>query len=175
MSRRPVLEAVVRRVVRDEPGIEVRTERVEGLAAANGHAVPRVIGLRTQGGQVPADVVVDCCGRRSLAPKWLAEIGAGLALNHYQPCDLHYFARHYRLRPGADFPNTTFSDGAFTPYGPFLAMAEDNGTFCLAGGLSKADPHRPAFRDSAAFDRVMAAMPGWRPGLLPVPRSLMCS
>ena len=160
MARRPVLEAVVRRVVHDEPRIEVRIERVEGLDAVDGEAVPRVVGLRTLGGQIPTDVVVDCCGRRSLAPKWLAEIGAGLAVNHYQPCDLHYFARHYRLRPDTDFPNTTFPDGAFTPYGPFLAMAEDNATFCLAGGLSKADPYRPAFRDSGAFDRVMAAMPG---------------
>ncbi|HZA74604.1 MAG TPA: FAD-dependent oxidoreductase, partial [Propionibacteriaceae bacterium] len=91
MARRPVLEAVVRRVVHDEPRIEVRIERVEGLAAVDGEAVPRVVGLRTLGGQIPTDVVVDCCGRRSLAPKWLAEIGAGLAVNHYQPCDLHYF------------------------------------------------------------------------------------
>jgi hypothetical protein len=65
-----------------------------------------VIGLRTQGGLMPSDLVIDCCGRRSLAPKWLAEIGTGLGLNHYQPCDLHYFARHYRLRPGTEFPRT---------------------------------------------------------------------
>jgi hypothetical protein len=95
-----------------------------------------------------------------MAPRWLEAIGAGLAMNHYQPCDLHYFARHYRLRSGAEFPNTTFPDGAFTPYGVFLAMAQDNGTFCLAGGLSKADPVRPGFRDGATFDRVMAALPG---------------
>ena len=160
MARRPVLEAVVRRVVRDEPGVEIRAERVEGLVAAERGRVPRVIGLRTRGGLVPADVVIDCCGRRSPAPKWLAEIGTGLGLNHYQPCDLHYFARHYRLRPDAEFPNTTFPDGAFTPYGIFLAMAEDNRTFCLAGGLSKADPYRPAFRNGDVFDRVMAALPG---------------
>ena len=30
MARRPVLEAVVRRVVRGEPGVEVRTVRVDG-------------------------------------------------------------------------------------------------------------------------------------------------
>lgn len=160
MARRPVLEAVVRRVVRDESGVEVRTVRVDGLVATNRSPVPRVTGLRTRGGMVPSDVVIDCCGRRSQAPKWLAEIGAGLALNHYQPCDLHYFARHYGLRPGAEFPSTTFPDGAFTPYGIFLAMAEDNRTFCLAGGLSKADPYRRAFRNPDAFDRVMAALPG---------------
>jgi 2-polyprenyl-6-methoxyphenol hydroxylase-like FAD-dependent oxidoreductase len=162
MSRRPVFEAVVRRVVRQEPRVEIRTgQRVLGLTAAPGNGVPRVEGVRVDGGErVRADLVIDACGRRSMAPKWLAEVGAGIAMNHYQPCDLHYFARHYRLQPGAAFPNTTFPDGAFPPYGVFLAMAQDNGTFCLAGGLSKADPFRPGFRNAAAFDRVMAALPG---------------
>lgn len=162
MSRRPVFEAVVRRVVREEPMVEARTgQRVIGLTAVSGDSVPRVNGIRVDGGErVRADLVIDACGRRSVAPKWLADIGTGLAINHYQPCDLHYFARHYRLRPGAAFPNTTFPDGAATPYGVFLAMAQDNSTFCLAGGLSKADPLRPGFRDGPTFDRVMAALPG---------------
>jgi 2-polyprenyl-6-methoxyphenol hydroxylase-like FAD-dependent oxidoreductase len=162
MARRPVFEAVVRRLVHGEPGVDVRTgERVTGLEATDRAGRLRVTGFRTREGEfVAADLVVDCCGRRSVAPKWLEEIGAGLVLNHYQPCDLHYFARHYRLHPGVDFPNTTFPDGAFTPYGIFLAMAEDNRTFCLAGALSKGDPFRPAFRDADKFDQVMAALPG---------------
>lgn len=161
MARRPVFEAVVRRVVNAEPRVEVQTgERVASLTTAGNSHVPRVNGLRTKGGAtVDADLVIDCCGRRLPAPRWLADLGANLGLDHRQSCDLHYFARHYRLLPGADFPNTTFPDGAFTPYGIFLAMAEDNGTFCLAGALSKADPHRSAFRDGDTFDRVMAAMP----------------
>jgi 2-polyprenyl-6-methoxyphenol hydroxylase-like FAD-dependent oxidoreductase len=162
MARRPVFEAVVRRRVRKEPGVEVRTGvRISGLTTANDAKALRVGGLMTQEGErVSCDLVVDCGGRRSLAPKWLQEIGSGLAANHYQPCDLHYFARHYRLVPGAEFPSTTFPDGAFTPYGIFLAMAEDNRTFCLAGALSKSDPCRTALRDSVAFDKVMAVMPG---------------
>ena len=161
MARRPVFEAVVRRAVSHEPHVEVRAgERVSGLTAARNDSVPRVNGVRTpEGDTVAADLVVDCCGRRSVAPRWLAELGASLGLDHYQPCDLHYFARHYRLLPGAEFPNTTFPDGAFTPYGIFLAMAEDNRTFCLAGALSKSDPYRSAFRDENTFDRVMDALP----------------
>ena len=161
MARRPVFEAVVRRKVREESGVDVRTGvRISGLAGTDANPV-RVTGLTTEDGErVACDLVIDSCGRRSQAPKWLQAIGTGLALNHYQACDLHYFARHYRLRPGAEFPSTTFPDGAFTPYGVFLAMGEDNRTFCLAGALSKADPCRPAFRDSAAFDRVMAVLPG---------------
>lgn len=162
MARRPVFEAVMRRAARKEPGLQLRTgTRIARLLAADGSGPPRVTRLVTEAGEhVSCHLAVDCCGRRSLAPKWLKEIGAGLAVDHYQPCDLHYFARHYELIPGAEFPSTTFPDGAFTPYGIFLAMAEDNGTFCLAGALSKSDPYRPAFRNNAAFDKVKAAMPG---------------
>jgi 2-polyprenyl-6-methoxyphenol hydroxylase-like FAD-dependent oxidoreductase len=162
MARRPVFEAVMRRKVRDEPGVEMRTgTRIVRLVAVDDSHGLRVAGVITQAGEhVSCDLVVDCGGRRSLAPKWLNEIGVGLAVNHYQPCDLHYFARHYQLIPGAEFPSTTFPDGAFTPYAIFLAMAEDNRTFCLAGALSKSDPYRSAFRNNGAFDKVMAALPG---------------
>ena len=78
--------------------------------------------------------MIDCAGRRSKAPDWLRRIGSGLAVDEYMPCDLHYFARHYRLRPGAAFPSTCTppDDSQITPYGLFLVMAQDNGTFCLA-------------------------------------------
>jgi flavin-dependent dehydrogenase len=109
--------------------------------------------------------VIDCCGRRSLSPRWLGQIGSRLAADHYQPCDLHYFARHYRLRPGKALPSTTFPSGNLTPYGIFLAMGEDDGTFCLAGGLSKRDPYRSELRDAAKFDRVMSCLPGIAPWL----------
>ena len=67
MARRPVLEAVLRRVVGQQAGVEVRTgEGVTGLMAAGDGSVPRVSGVRTRGGDtVPADLVIDCCGRRS--------------------------------------------------------------------------------------------------------------
>ena len=166
MARRPVFEAVVRRVVHQQIGVDVRNrQRVADLLTDEREgAVPRVIGVRTRGGErILADLVVDCCGRRSTAPRWLQSMGVTLGVDHYQPCDLHYFARHYRLLPDADFPTTVFPAGALTPYGIFLAMAEDNRTFCLAGGLSKTDPYKGGLRDGDRFDRVMAAMPGLQP------------
>jgi 2-polyprenyl-6-methoxyphenol hydroxylase-like FAD-dependent oxidoreductase len=167
MSRRPVFEAVLRRIVRKEPCVEFRPGvRVAGLAAAYGTAVPRVVGLWTRwGNYVGADLVIDCGGRRSISPRWLDAIGSRLAVDHYQSCDLYYFARHYRLRPGSHFPSTTFPDIDLTPYGIFLAMGEDNGTFCLAGGLSKTDPDRTAMRDGTRFERVMAELPSIAPWL----------
>ena len=174
MARRPVVEAVLRRLVRAEPGVELRTgQRVTGLEAqTTGRSGPverpRVVGVRLgDGEQLPADLVIDCAGRRSMAPDWLKRIGTGLAIDEYMPCDLHYFARHYRLRPGAVFPSTCTppDDSHITPYGLFLVMAQDNGTFCLAGALSKSDPCRDRFREESRFDAVMAALPGLQPWL----------
>jgi 2-polyprenyl-6-methoxyphenol hydroxylase-like FAD-dependent oxidoreductase len=131
MSRRPVFEATLRQIVHQEPGVEFRTGvRVAGLDPAHRTGVPRVMGLWTRwGNRIPADLVIDCCGRRSASPRWLEGIGTRLAVNHYQSCDLYYFARHYRLKPGTHFPSTTFPDVNLTPYGIFLAMGQDNGTF----------------------------------------------
>jgi 2-polyprenyl-6-methoxyphenol hydroxylase-like FAD-dependent oxidoreductase len=174
MARRPIVEAVLRRLVRAEPGVELRTrQRVTGLEASTtgrpGPAArPRVVGVRLGDGErLPADLVIDCGGRRSRAPEWLRRIGTGLAVDEYMPCDLHYFARHYRLRPGAAFPSTCTppDDSQVTPYGLFLVMAQDNGTFCLAGALSKSDPCRDRFRQESRFDAVMAAVPGLQPWL----------
>jgi 2-polyprenyl-6-methoxyphenol hydroxylase-like FAD-dependent oxidoreductase len=44
-------------------------------------------------------------------------------------------------------------------------MGEDNGTFCLAGGLSKTDPYRTALRSGTTFERVMAGLPSIAPWL----------
>jgi hypothetical protein len=38
--------------------------------------VPRVTGVRTDRGGLPADLVVDATGRRSPVDDWLAQIGA---------------------------------------------------------------------------------------------------
>ena len=167
MSRRLVFEAVLRRIVREQPGVQFRSGvRVAGLDSVHGTGVERVVGLWTRwDNRVAADLVIDCGGRRSASPRWLEALGSGLAVDDYHSCDLYYFARHYRLKPGSQFPSTTFPDMDLTPYGIFFAMGEDNGTFCLAGGLSKIDPYRTALRDGTKFERVMAGLPTIAPWL----------
>jgi 2-polyprenyl-6-methoxyphenol hydroxylase-like FAD-dependent oxidoreductase len=162
MARRPVFEAVVRRAVRQENGVEFRAEQrvVELIPGKSGAGITQVAGVRTDLGEVIAvQLVVDCGGRRSAAPAWLRAMQTSMGVDDYQSCDLHYFARHYRLLPNTDLPNTTFPDGARTPYGIFLAMGQDNRTFCLAGAVSKTDPYRASLRDAAKFDRLMHALP----------------
>src|SRR6478609_5160187 len=71
MSRRRVFEAALRRIVREQPGVHFRSGvRVAGLESGDGSGVPRVVGLWTRwGNRIAADLVIDCCGRRSASPR----------------------------------------------------------------------------------------------------------
>ena len=159
-ARRPVLEGVLRRALLTEPRtLLYQGVHIAGLTARPGTSRPRITGIRIDDDTIPADLVIDACGRRSRAPHWLTEHGAQPPVEEYHPCGLHYFARHYRLRHGAALPSTVQLIGELAPYGIFLAMPGDNDTFALAGAVSNDDPLRAHLRDGAIFDRVMAALP----------------
>lgn len=164
-SRRLVYEAVLRRKVESQARIELRSGvDLGGLIARSDKTVSTVTGLRTRDGeQLHADLVVDACGRRSAAPRWLREIGESAPVEVLRPFGLHYFARHYRLHTGACYPSTAVPVSQGTPYGLFVAFGGDNRTFSLAGGLSKDDPHKAALRDGTIFDRVFSAIPALSP------------
>jgi 2-polyprenyl-6-methoxyphenol hydroxylase-like FAD-dependent oxidoreductase len=166
-ARRPVFEAVLGRAVDLQPRVEVRRGvHVRGLTGTDRNGHIGITGVRHDNGEkVAADLVVDCSGRRSGAKRWLAELGVELPLDDHRPCGLHYFARHYRLRPGATAPSARQLIGDVTPYAVFLAFAEDNACFALAGAMSNDDPLRGALRDSDVFDRVLAAVPTMAPWL----------
>ena len=93
-SRRLVYEAVLRRKVEAEAHIELRSGvDLGGLIARSDKTVSTVTGLRTRDGeQLHADLVVDACGRRSAAPRWLREIGESAPVEVLRPYGLHYFA-----------------------------------------------------------------------------------
>jgi 2-polyprenyl-6-methoxyphenol hydroxylase-like FAD-dependent oxidoreductase len=104
MTRRSTVDWVLQRKVVEQPGVTLRCGvRALGLLAAPG-SPPRVTGVRTDEGDVAADLVVDATGRRSPIDRWLAEIGARPAANWRAECGVAYFSRHYRRRPGAELP-----------------------------------------------------------------------
>jgi 2-polyprenyl-6-methoxyphenol hydroxylase-like FAD-dependent oxidoreductase len=76
---------------------------VTGLLAVPGQP-PHVTGVRTASGDIPADLVIDACGRRSFIDGWLGQIGARATATWRAECGLAYFSRHYRLRPAAELP-----------------------------------------------------------------------
>lgn len=166
-SRRLVYEAVLRRKVEAEASIQVRSGvYLRGVIACGGGSVPTVTGLRTGNGEmIHADLVVDSCGQRSAAASWLRDIEAPPIATTLRPFGLHYFARHYRLRPGTSYPTNNVPVRQITPYGQFIVFGGDNRTFSLGGCLSKEDPHKTALRDGSIFDRVLSAIPALAPWL----------
>src|SRR5262245_8724247 len=65
MTRRSTMDWVLRRALVAEPEVTLRCGvRVVGLRAAPGEP-PRVTGVRTEQGDVGADLVIDATGRRS--------------------------------------------------------------------------------------------------------------
>jgi 2-polyprenyl-6-methoxyphenol hydroxylase-like FAD-dependent oxidoreductase len=104
MTRRSTVDWVLGRTILVEPGVTLRCEvRVLGLLAAPGEP-PHATGVRTDQGDVEADLVVDATGRRSHIDRWLAEIGARPTATWAAECGVAYYSRHYRLRPAADLP-----------------------------------------------------------------------
>jgi 2-polyprenyl-6-methoxyphenol hydroxylase-like FAD-dependent oxidoreductase len=115
-ASRPLVEAHVRRRVATDPaiGIRHRTE-VRGLIA--GPDRRRITGVRTvarTGGdgapptdgdgaeqELWADLVVDCSGRRSRTPRWLAALGYPPPPVDELPVDVRYATRHYRVPTSA--------------------------------------------------------------------------
>jgi 2-polyprenyl-6-methoxyphenol hydroxylase-like FAD-dependent oxidoreductase len=108
-ARRPVLEAAVAAVASRTPGVTIRRGvAVTGLLAdppararaARGGAA-RVRGVLAAGGRaLRADLVVDCCGRRSPLGSWLAAAGAPRPAEEREDCGFVYYDRHFRTRTG---------------------------------------------------------------------------
>src|SRR5690348_4375376 len=112
MTRRSTVDWVLARAAAAEPRVEMRYGvKVAGLltavgprSAAGAGRVPHVTGLRTDRGDLPADLVVDATGRRSPVDGWLAQIGARPAATWFAECGIAYYSRHYRIRQAAELP-----------------------------------------------------------------------
>ncbi|MGY1662666.1 NAD(P)/FAD-dependent oxidoreductase [Geodermatophilus sp. SYSU D00705] len=159
-GRRPVAEAVVAREAAEHPGLTVRrgvraTGLVPGAAALPG--VPHVAGVRTEDGSVlPADLVVDACGRRTTGADWLAELGTRPPHVEGQTGGFVYYTRYYT---GPEQPRRMGPQ--LTPLGSIslITLIADNGTWSVTVFGPTRDTPLKALRDPAAFTRVVAACP----------------
>jgi 2-polyprenyl-6-methoxyphenol hydroxylase-like FAD-dependent oxidoreductase len=179
-GRRPVIEAALAAVAESEPGVTVRRgSAVRGLATGEpvDHDVPHVTGLETDDGErIGADLVVDCTGRRSPLPRWLAAIGCRPHVEVEEDLGFVYYGRHFRgelpeLKGSILEPRTSYS---------ILVLPADNDTWgvgVIAGArdsqlrilrhddvwtkLVEADPVVGHWADGEPLDgvRVMAKLP----------------
>ena len=162
--RRPVFDAMLGRALDAEPTVERRHEaRVGRLLTSTGRA-PRVLGIILDGGdEVRADLIVDCLGRTSRVPAWLAAEGLAPPSECSSDCGLVYYSRHFRWRDGVEMPPYASLLGGprgDLGYLAFAVFIGDNRTFCLCIMTAPGDQELRAVRRSDAFLRVAERLPG---------------
>lgn len=160
LSRRPVAEAELRRIVAREPGVSLLShEAVVGVRVSGG-ASPIVIGAELQSGTVvSADLVVDASGRRSALPDWFARAGLRAPIDEQQDCGFFYLSRFYRARPGCEVPTSTIPASVALDYATVLSLGGDNDTFSVTVTLSVDDPCRSALRRADRFEAFLREVP----------------
>jgi len=169
-ARRPVLEAAVAAVAERVPGVVVRRGvAVTGLLAdppAPGRAT-RIRGVLAAGGQaLRADLVVDCCGRRSPLGSWLAAIGAPRPAEEREDCGFVYYGRHFRSRTG-ELPRAEANMLQHYDSVSVLTLPGDNGTWSVVFTTASRDRRLRALRDPDRWDAALARYPlvaPWRDG-----------
>lgn len=171
-ATRPFVEWHLRRAVAAKPGLDVRAGlHVSGLALSNGTRVPRVTGVKLDGGaRLDADLVIDASGRRSRARSWLSDEGVRLPEPISMPCETGYHSRHYRLRDPSDrldWPSGHMLVAIYPTFAALLFPAE-NGTMQAALGTLADDPMFERARDNDVFHAVQMTAEEFRPWLDPV-------
>src|SRR5690348_5075443 len=158
-ARRPVLEAAVAAAAGRVPGVAVRRGvAVTGLLAdppAPGRAT-RIRGVLAAGGQaLRADLVVDCCGRRSPLGSWLAAIGAPRPAEEREDCGFVYYGRHFRSRTG-ELPQAEANMLQHYDSVSVLTLPGDNGTWSVVLTTAIRDRRLRALRDPDRWDAALA-------------------
>jgi 2-polyprenyl-6-methoxyphenol hydroxylase-like FAD-dependent oxidoreductase len=157
--QRPVLEYRVRARVAALPGMAIR-DHVEatGLLSAGQGAVTGVVVEPVGGGapeRIPADLVVDACGKVSKLPQWLAELGFAAPAEETVECRMAYLSRRWKLAgAAADGDLVTICAPAAEPHFGVMIAQEDGTHIVTLGGLLD---ERPASTDDAylAFARSL--------------------
>lgn len=152
-SRRETFERALRATAAREPGLELRRGHVDGVLVADG----RARGLRVDGHDLPADLVVDASGRvgratRELRPPPSIESRLGVG----------YVDRQYRLHPGAE-PGPMSNPIAWQadPDGyQVIVFPHERGIFSVIVVRPVDEPDLALLRRPAAFDAACRAVPG---------------
>jgi 2-polyprenyl-6-methoxyphenol hydroxylase-like FAD-dependent oxidoreductase len=160
MTRRSTFDWVLQRTVIAQPGVTLRRGvAATGLVAVSGEP-PHITGVRTNGGDLSADLVIDAAGRRSPIDHWLKGIGARTGATSWAECGVAYFSRHYQLREGAALPAppTTRIVAALDEFMVGIWGA-DNNTMQLAVAPLAMDHRFKTLRYPEVFTGVLRTIP----------------
>ncbi|GLF98295.1 pyridine nucleotide-disulfide oxidoreductase [Streptomyces yaizuensis] len=158
---RDLLDWVVRERVLELPAVSVlQGHTVRGLTGTAG----RVTGVRVGGPDaqelsLPADLVVDACGRGSRAPAWLRDLGVGDVEEARVDSGLVYATRLYRAPAGSeDFPvvNVQSDPGRPVPGRTATLVPVEGGRWMvtLSGTRGGEPPAEPEAFEAFARDAV---------------------
>jgi 2-polyprenyl-6-methoxyphenol hydroxylase-like FAD-dependent oxidoreductase len=166
-ARRPVVEAVLRRAAQAEPTVQVRAGcRVQGLLAdpPRRREVPRVTGVATSSGAIPADVVVVSGGRSVPVARWFGAIGANAPAEQSQSCGSACYTRYFRTLAEDDDAATDTGPTIHRDPGYLLyeVWGADNHTFACEIAVPVSDRPLKLLRDEATWMAAAAAMPEWQ-------------
>ncbi|GAA4554615.1 hypothetical protein [Pseudonocardia xishanensis] len=162
LASRPMIEHLVRARVRALPGVVFREGvRVEGLVAGdNGH----IAGVRTEGGVIAADLVVDASGRSSATPQWLVELGHPAPEETEVDARWGYASCQARRPPGVHFGFEALSalplgvTASGTPRTRGVAMWRQEGDDrWIVTAVGSAGDHPPS--DAEGFRAFLASLP----------------
>ncbi len=152
-SRRATFEGALRAAALDQPGFQVRRGHADGVTSWHGRAA----GVRVDGAELPADLVIDASGRSGRATRSLRPpvVTGG-------PCGIAYLDRQYQLRPGAD-PGPLTSpiawQASFDGYQAILFLHE-RGIFSVLLARPAGDRDLAQLRHEDAFTAACQAIPG---------------
>jgi 2-polyprenyl-6-methoxyphenol hydroxylase-like FAD-dependent oxidoreductase len=149
--RRLIFERVLRSAAEAEPGVTLRTGHVDDVCCERGRAV----GVRVDGHQVDADLVVDASGRAGQFTRTFRAPAEG------GDCGASYVSRQYQLLPGAQNGPMNSPIGMVTIYPGYMAIVfiHDNQTFSTLIARASTDRQMAALRFQEVFEAASRAIP----------------
>jgi 2-polyprenyl-6-methoxyphenol hydroxylase-like FAD-dependent oxidoreductase len=150
--RRSTFERVLRASAVAEPGVTLMPGHADGVLRERGRAA----GLRVDGEELPADLVLNASGRSG-------RIGDDLrAPEEGSDCGLSYVSRQYALLDGAEHGPVNSPVGLVTRFHGYLAgvFLQDNRTVSTLVARPSTDRPLADLRFEDAFEAAARAIPG---------------
>jgi hypothetical protein len=149
--RRLIFERVLRAAAEAQPGVTLRIGHVDDVCCERGRAV----GVRVDGQQVDADLVLDASGRVGQLTRMFRGPAEG------GDCGIAYASRQYQLLPGAQNGPVNAPIGMVTIYPGYQAIVflHDNRTFSTLIARASTDRQMAALRFPEAFEAASRAIP----------------
>lgn len=149
--RRVLFERALRDVAARERLLSLVTGHVDGLSLDGGRAT----GVRVDGCNLDADLVIDASGRASRALRPTRGTTEG------GPCGATYVGRQYRLVDSAEPGPVNSPVGLSLSLDGYFAVAflHDNGTFSVTITHGGTDMRLRGLRDTAVFEAAVGSIP----------------